>query len=557
MPAAARALVETLVAAGMEHVFTLSGNQILSVYDAAIDRPLALYHTRHEAAAVHMADAWARLTDRPGVALVTAGPGHLNALSALYGARMEDSPVVLLSGASPRGERGLGAFQEIDQAAAARPVTKAAWTAEDPQQLAADVARALSLAQAGRPGPVHLSLPGDVLDANVADTSAARVTVTLPARARDADVEAILEAMAAAKRPVIIAGPGMARGQRWAAVQALSRASGVPSLPSESPRGLNDPWLHGANASLAQADVVLLLGKALDFSLRFGRAPAWPTGCRFVQVTAEPMPARDGTTAIVADPLAMAQQLTAKAGGSATTDWADEVARVRAETPAAWDEWRRGTSTPMHPLAVCAAVQPWLDRGATLIVDGGEFGQWAQAGLEARERLINGPSGSIGSAMPMAIAARLARPGAPVVALLGDGTFGFHALEIDTALRYGLPFVVVVGNDARWNAEHQLQLKHYGAERTVACSLLPTRYDRVAEALGGHGEHVERAAELPAALERAVASNKPAVVNVVIDGVAAPTFGARVAATDRDADHRGRREAASPAAPGPHAADGR
>jgi acetolactate synthase I/II/III large subunit len=127
--------------------------------------------------------------------------------------------------------------------------------------------------------------------------------------------------------------------------------------------------------------------------------------------------------------------------------------------------------------------------------------------------------------MPMAITARLARPTAPVFALLGDGTFGFHALEIDTALRYGLPFVAVVGNDARWNAEHQLQLKHYGAERAVACSLLPTRYDRVAEALGGHGEHVERASDLPAALARAVASGKPAVVNVVIDGVAAPTFG--------------------------------
>jgi acetolactate synthase I/II/III large subunit len=525
MPAAARALVETLLAAGVERLFTLSGNQILSVYDAAIGRPLALYHTRHEAAAVHMADAWGRITDRPGVALVTAGPGHLNALSALYGARMEDSPVVLLSGASPRGERGLGAFQEIDQVGAARPVTKGAWIAEDPRRLGEDVARALALAQSGRPGPVHVSLPGDVLDAEVADTAAARVTVDAPRRASDTDVRAALDALVEAKRPIIIAGPGMARGRRSEVVQSLSRATGVPALPSESPRGLNDPWLHGANACLARADVVLLLGKALDFSLRFGRAAAWAAGCRFVQVTAEPAPARDGVTAIVADPLAVAEQLTAAARGAAPTGWADEVARVRAATPPAWDDWRRGTSAPMHPLAVCAAVQPWLDCGATLVVDGGEFGQWAQAGLEARERLINGPSGSIGSAMPMAIAARLARPEAPVFALLGDGTFGFHALEIDTALRYGLPFVAVVGNDARWNAEHQLQLKHYGAERAVACSLLATRYDRVAEALGGHGEHVERASELTGALERAVASGKPAVVNVMIDGVAAPTFG--------------------------------
>lgn len=282
MPPAARALVETLIAGGVEHLFTLSGNQILSVYDAAIGRPLALYHTRHEAAAVHMADAWARLTDRPGVALVTAGPGHLNALSALYSARMEDSPVVLLSGASPLGERGLGAFQEIDQPAAARPVTKAAWTAEDPQSLARDVARALSLAQSGRPGPVHVSVPGDVLDAPVPDDDAVPVPVAVPARADDADVRAALEALAAAKRPIIVAGPGMARGPRWTAVHALSRVTGVPALPSESPRGLNDPWLHGANAALARADVVLLLGKALDFSLRFGRPGAWAAGCRFV-----------------------------------------------------------------------------------------------------------------------------------------------------------------------------------------------------------------------------------------------------------------------------------
>ncbi len=530
MPAAARALVETLIAGGVEHLFSLSGNQILSVYDAAIDRPLALYHTRHEAAAVHMADAWGRLTERPGVALVTAGPGHLNAIGALYGALMEDSPVVLLSGASPRAERGLGAFQEIDQAAAARPVTKASWTAEDPARLGDDVARALALAQSGRPGPVHLSLPGDVLEADIADTTAARVAPTAPARARDGDVRATLASLAEAKRPVIVAGPGMARGRRWVAVQALSRATAVPALPSESPRGLNDPWLRGANACLAEADLALLLGKTLDFSLRFGRAAAWAPGVLFVQVTAEPAPAPDGVVAIVADPMTMAEQLAAAASGRAATGWAEQVSRIRETTPPAWAEWGRGTATPMHPLAVCAAVQPWLARGATLVADGGEFGQWAQAGLDARERLINGPAGSIGGAIPMAIAAKLARPGATVFALLGDGTFGFHALELDTALRHGLPIVAVVGNDARWNAEHQLQLKHYGPERAVGCSLLPTRYDRVAEALGGHGEHVERAADLPAALERAVASGKPAVVNVVIDGAPAPTFGSPAAA---------------------------
>ena len=527
MATAAAVLVDTLVAAGVEHLFTLSGNQILSVYDAALGKPLALYHTRHEAAAVHMADAYARLTDRPGVALVTAGPGHLNALSALYGARMEDSPVVLLSGASPRGQRGLGAFQELDQVGAARPVTKAAWEADDPERLGADVARALAVATSGRPGPVHLSLPGDVLEARVTATAAAPLPVIAPAAMSEKDVARTLGLLSEAKRPVIVAGPGMARGGRWASVRRLADAVAAPALPSESPRGLNDPWLHGANACLAEADVVILLGKPLDFSLRFGRTPGFAADCRFVQVTAEPAPANARLTlAVVADPATAAEQLTAAARGRprATTGWAEDVARIRAATPPAWDGLRRSQQTPIHPLAVCAALQPLVDRGAVLVVDGGEFGQWVQAGVEAPVRLINGPSGSIGSAIPMAIAARLVHRERPVIAALGDGTFGFHALELDTALRYDLPLVAVVGNDARWNAEHQLQLQHYGAERAIACALLPTRYDRVAEALGGHGEHVERPDALAGAQARALAAGKPAVVNVMIDGVPAPTF---------------------------------
>ena len=533
MPTGAALLVDTLLAAGVEHLFTLSGNQILSVYDAALGKPLALYHTRHEAAAVHMADAFARLTDRPGVALVTAGPGHLNALSALYGALMEESPVVLLSGASPRAQRGLGAFQEIDQAAAARPVTKAAWVAEDAARLGDDMARALEIAVSGRPGPVHLSLPGDLLEAAVRAAVPAAPRALVPAPAPEEIASQMLALLAEAKRPVIVAGAGTARGRRWLAVERLARAVSAPALPSESPRGLNDPWLHGANACLADADLVVLLGKALDFSLRFGRAPGFTAGCRFMQVTAEPMAPNDRVAlTVVADPATVAEQLASAASRRAwpQTGWAEEVRRVRAATPPAWQALRESSRTPMHPLAVCAALQPLVDAGAALIIDGGEFGQWVQAGVDAPVRLINGPSGSIGSAIPMAVAARLVLHDRPVIAALGDGTFGFHPLELDTALRCALPIVAVVGNDARWNAEHQLQLQHYGADRAVACSLLPTRYDHVAAALGGHGEHVERPEQLPGALDRAITSGKPAVVNVVIDGVAAPTFSSAAAA---------------------------
>jgi len=538
-------LVDALAAAGVRRIFSLSGNQILSVYDATIGRDIALVHTRHEAAAVHMADAWGRLTDAAGVALVTAGPGHLNALSALYGARMADSPVLLLSGASPRSQRGRGAFQELDQVAAARPVVKAAWSLDDPARVGDDVARALALATSGRPGPVHLSLPGDVLEGAAPEVSPASPALVGPEAVGERDALAIVALLAEAKRPLILTGPALSRGPRRAAVQQLSEVTGAPALAIESPRGVNDPWLRGATALLGEADLVLLLGKPLDFSLRFGQAFA--RGCHIVALDPDVVrldarwggvggerrslpPDTNKHTALVltADPAASAARLAAVAATRAwpRTGWRDEVESARRAVPAAWEQARRSAREPIHPLRVCAALAPHVEAGAVLVADGGEFGQWVQAGLEPRERLINGLGGSIGSALPMAIAARLAYPDRPVLAAMGDGTFGFHAFELDTALRYGVPIVTVVGNDARWNAEHTLQLRHYGAERAVGCALLPARYDRVAEALGGHGELVERAADLEPALARALASGRPACVNVMIEGLAAPTFGA-------------------------------
>jgi acetolactate synthase-1/2/3 large subunit len=518
-------LVDALAAGGVRRIFALSGNQILSVFDATIGRELTIVHTRHEAAAVHMADAWGRLTGEPGVALVTAGPGHLNAISALYGARMAESPVLLLSGASPRAQRGRGAFQELDQVAVARPVVKAAWSLEDPARVGDDVARALALATSGRPGPVHLSLPGDVLEAAAPVASPASPEPPAPAALGERDALAIVGLLAEASRPLILTGPALGRGVGRAAVERLVAVTGAPALAIESPRGINDPWLRGATARLGEADLVLLLGKPLDYSLRFGQAFA--RDCRVVALDAGPPAAEGVTLAVTADPAAAALRLAAVAATRAwpATPWHAQVESTRRAWPADWREASRSARTPLHPLRVCAALAPHVEAGAVLVADGGEFGQWVQAGLEPRERLINGLSGSIGSALPMAIAARLAFPDRPVLAVMGDGTFGFHAFELDTALRCQAPIVVVVGNDARWNAEHTLQLRHYGAERAVGCTLLPTRYDRVAEALGGHGELVERAADLEPALVRALGAGRPALVNVMIEGLPAPTFG--------------------------------
>jgi len=306
----------------------------------------------------------------------------------------------------------------------------------------------------------------------------------------------------------------------------------------ESPRGVNDPSLGAFAQVLAEADRVVLVGKPIDFTLRLGAAIPAQAGV----VVIDPDPAMiaraqralgDGRVELSAVAAALPSlqslaQAAARAGGGAApaSDWKARVEEAVAWRPAAWDTLSALSSERLHPVQMCRALQPLLDADpeAILVVDGGEIGQWAQSCLRAGTRIINGVAGSIGSALPFAVAAGLARPRATVIAVLGDGTFGFHPAEFDTAVRAGARFVAVVGNDQCWNAEHQIQLRDYGAERATGCELLPTRYDRVAEGFGGHGEYVTQADQLPAALARALASGRPACVNVMIERHAAPVL---------------------------------
>ena len=480
-------LARGLAAAGVRHVFAVSGNHVMPVFDAALDAGLNLVHVRHEAAAVHMADAWGRLTGEVGVALVTGGPGHANAVAALYTALEGESPVLLLSGHAPIAELGRGAFQEMRQAEMAEPVCKGSWTVQSPQRLADNLARALRKASRRLPGPVHLSIPQDVLEAacgeEITNVSAGEPTQgPLP------------DALMKASRPLVIAGPAMMRDPD---VRQLEEASGVPVIGMESPRGVNDPSLGKLAEVLSRADVVLLLGKKADYTLKFGKAFA--EDCRVLRSDAVPQRPRKPQ----------------KSG------WLDEVKAALAYRPPEW----KALDGSRHPAVVCRAVQKLLDApGAVLVSDGGEFGQWAQACLGAAHRVINGPAGSIGSALPFAAAAKLAHPQAPVVAMLGDGTFGFHMSEIDTAVRYGLNYVAVIGNDACWNTEYQIALKAYGAGRARNLDLLPTRYGAAAAAMGAHGEDVLEQNQLHEALRRAAASGRPACVNVMIDRVPAPRY---------------------------------
>ena len=495
-----------LARAGTRHVFALSGNHIMPVFDAALDAKLPLLHVRHEAAAVHMADAWSRLTGEVGVALVTGGPGHANAVSALYTALAAESAVVLLSGHAPLNELGKGAFQEMAQAEMAAPACKASWTVRSAQTLGEDLARALRMAKAGRPGPVHLSLPSDLLEAGVDAEMPARENFS-PETVAPGMNEETLDALRKAKRPLLIAGPALGNSRGRERLRTFEQMTRVPAVVMESPRGVNDPSLGLLADVLAAADVVVLAGKRLDFTLRFGAA--FGKSCRVLEADAEVNHQAAGMT-------------------WAKSAWLDEVHSAIAFRPAQWKTLASKPGGPLHPVEVGRAAQKLLDSpDAVLVADGGEFGQWAQACVTAPHRVINGVAGSIGAALPFAAAAKLAFPRSNVVAMLGDGTFGFHSSEMDTAVRCELPYVAVVGNDSCWNAEYQIQLRSYGAARAHGLDLLPTRYDRVAEAFGAHGEHVERPADLAGALERAAAAGRAACVNVMVERLPAPYFADR------------------------------
>ena len=530
----ADALVRGLQAAGVRRVFTLSGNHIMPVYDALLGSGIELIHTRHEAAAVHMADAWSRITGEVGIALVTGGPGHANAVAALYTALMAEAPVVLLSGHAPIQQLGMGAFQEMAQAEMAAPVTKAAWACASADAVAGDLARAVRLARSGRPGPVHLSLPTDALEGSAA---AAEDRLDFSPVAEPLVSEAaqrMLAFLQSCQRPLILAGPACMTRPGRALAAALQAASGIPVVGMESPRGIADPSLGAFAEMLAQADGVLLLGKRLDFTLKFGQAPAWHAEARLLQIDADAAEVARTQRAVgarllhhaQADAISAIAALTAAATKPSTAHaaWLAKVQAALAYRPAAWADARAKGPGQLHPVQALAPLQALLDThpDAVLVSDGGEIGQWAQACLHAPHRLINGVAGSIGSGLPYALAAGCALPDAPVVAVMGDGTYGFHIAEIDTAVRYGLPAVIVIGNDARWNAEYQIQLKDYGPDRLIGCELRPTRYDLVTAAFGGHGECVTDPAQLLPAALRAQASRLPACVNVMIEGVPAP-----------------------------------
>jgi acetolactate synthase-1/2/3 large subunit len=530
-------VARTLKQAGVGHIFTLCGGHILPIYDGCLSEGVAVVDMRHEQAAAHAADAYARLTRNIGVAVVTAGPGVTDAVTGVANAYSARSPVLLIGGAAPLGLRGLGALQETEQVALLRPITKGSWSLAETRQIPEVLSTAIRTALTGRPGPVFVEIPVDLLMTVMEDRLAPIPTAYVHRERQAADPDAVqrlADLLGRAKRPVVMAGSGVYWDDAGKDLHAFAERSDIPvfmngagrgCLPSDHPQA----FAQARGWALSQADVVLVLGTPLDFRLGYGRPPSFAEDAQVAMVDCDPAelgrnrPLALGLTGHIG--LVLRQVGDALPAGLAArrADWLGAVRQKEQAGQARLLAERQSDDVPISHYRMAHEIAAVMDAGTTVVGDGGDIvgcaakivplqrpGQW----------LDPGPFGCLGVGPSFAIAAKLLRPADRVLLIAGDGAFGLNGMEIETAVRFGLPMTVIIGNDGGWGQIRNPQLSFFGAERAVGTSLPYTRFDQMVEALGGRGMHVTRPAEIRPALERALGSGEVYCINVILDPAA-------------------------------------
>ncbi|MDQ6914321.1 MAG: acetolactate synthase [Actinomycetota bacterium] len=523
-----RLVARRLKAHGVTKLFTLSGGHLFSIYDGCREEGIDIVDVRHEASAAFAAEGWAKVTRTPGVCALTAGPGVTNGMSAMGSAQQNHSPMVVLGGRAPQMRWGQGSLQEIDHVPFVRPLTKSATTAMATADIPGLVDEALAESLRPHSGPTFVDFPLDVVFME-APGEEAPAELPDPAAGPAADGDAVERAaklLREAERPVIMAGTNLYWGHGEDALRVLAEELGIPVFLNGLARGCLPAdhercFSRARSAGLQGADVALVIGVPMDFRLGFGGSFGEETEIVVADV-AEPERAhpRDVAAELYgALPATLAALGEAGRGGADTTPWVEHLAEVEREKRDAEREQLEDDRAPLHPLRVYHELAGVLDRDAIVIGDGGDFVSYAGRVVESYEPgcwLDPGPFGCLGAGPGYALAAKLARPDRQVVLLLGDGAFGFSGMEFDTLARHGVHVVAVMGNNGIWALEHHPMMFLYGY--SVAAKLRPaTRYDQVVEALGGHGELVERPDQLRGALDRALQADGPALVNVLTD----------------------------------------
>ena len=545
----AQIITRALREEGVDTIFTLAGDHILPLLDVLYDEGFRLIDCRHEQAAVHMAELWARMTGRLGVVAVTT-PGHANALPGLINAMSTESPILNIAGSSDLRNYHRGIMQEIDQVGIARTVTKGAWLAHDPRRIPDLITTAIRTAFEGRRGPAHLTVPVDVQSAVVEEEEvryfgAESYRRTQPIVASAEAVEQAVRVLRNAERPIIIASTPAAYGDWGGVYERLIETTKIPLLTEEASRGIvpdDHPYCfgffdlsqHTAANLIREADAVLFLGKLLDFTIGFGFGPVIPNDATVIQVEPEATQAgrnRGVDLALIGDVGPIAAQLADEAAKSEWPErpWVERFRTAVAEHKVYLEQYVTD-EVPLRSMLVHHTLAQRLRRDDVLVFDGGDYSYYGRAylpALEPRSWYYLPNLGLLGQAVPMSIAAKLAKPDSRVFCITGDGAFGFNAMEVDTAVRHGLKVVFLVGNDAAWGIDKNLQVGLYG--KAVITDLVPSRYDLVAQGLGAYAELVERPEELGPALDRALEVDGPALLNIRVQSQISPRAQAVVA----------------------------
>jgi acetolactate synthase-1/2/3 large subunit len=518
---------------GVEVVFTLSGGHIASIYDGCVREGIRVVDTRHEQAAVHAAEGWAKCTRTPGVALLTAGPGVTDGVTGVANAYLAGSPILVIGGAAPLSLWDRGALQEMNQIDLLRPITKWARTVHETSRLAEYVSIAFRQMLNGKPGPAFLEMPMDVLN-NFLDTDAAfdpgEPSYYRPASRTVPEAEYILKAAAIleqAQRPVIMAGTAVWWCDGAEPLRRLAERIQAPVFLNGAGRGCLPPthplfFTAARRKALEGADTILAIGTRMDFRLNHGQPPLIPEKAQLIwfDLSGEDIGVNRGAAVgLVGDVGLSMSQVTEATKQHAENDW---LKYIRSEEHKALERDSAALNSdavPIHPMRFCREIRDFIDEDTTVVGDGGDIVSYGGKVINVYKPgywLDPGPMGCLGTGTGFAMAAQIARPGKKVLILHGDGAFGLNGMEFESMVRQKLPVVSIIGNDGAWGQIKHPQKSLVG--HATAAELSPgIRYDKMVEALGGYGELVERPQDIRPALERAFASGLPACINVLID----------------------------------------
>lgn len=522
--------VRALKLEGVDVIFSLNGGHIAPLYDACLDENIRIVDVRHEEAAGHMAHAYSRITGRIGVAVVSAGPGVTNIVTAVANAFQAGVPLVVIGGRAPVKQFELGALQDIPQVEIMAPITKWSRTVLETRRIPEYFSIACRQALAGRPGPVFLEIPTDVLRAQVEfSDNLMPMNYRCESRAQGdpSAVARAIDLLRRARRPLVVAGSGVLWSGASEQLRRFAESTGFPVLTTSVAKGCmpaaHPQFLPGARSTaMSQADVILVVGTRFNFVMGYGRAPRFSPDVKVIQVDIDASQIgrnRPVDVGIMGDASLVLGQLSGAASAD-ISDWLSTLRAKNAEAERRLASQSNSDAIPIHPLRLCREIQACVDDDTIVVADGGDILSFARVGLQVSSPghwLEPGVFGCLGVGVPFAIAAKVAKPDKKVLCLTGDGAFGLTGMEMDTAIRHNIPIVVVISNNAAWGIERTSQIEDFGPDRIIGTELNASRYDLIAKALGGHGEMVEDPSDIRPAIMRAFASGKPACVNVLTD----------------------------------------